>query len=160
LAIPIALPWLASFVRAYPYGGSRVLVYAAPALLVFIAAGAVPVLDWLRTRTRAGWVLALVVLLSPAGRVVPHIVVPDGRADCAGAAAYVLRNRQPADTVLANHWEYLYYFRHLGPALATFEEPLEEQPAGRVWVVLTDARDGVRMDVAQTRMPSDWQMLH
>src|SRR5207248_2218816 len=39
LLIPIVLPLLAAYVEAYPFGGFRVLVYAAPALALLIAEG-------------------------------------------------------------------------------------------------------------------------
>jgi hypothetical protein len=160
LAVPIGLPWIASCLRAYPYGGARVLVYVAPALMLFTAAGAVPVLGWLRARSRFGTLVVVLILLAPCGRVVQHLVAPSGRADCAGAASYVLANRQATDTIVANHWEYLYYFRHLGPALAPPEGPIEVAAQSRVWMVITDAREEERMSVATRRVPRDWQMLH
>lgn len=160
LAVPIGLPWAASCFRAYPYGGARVLVYVAPALFLFTAAGIVLALEWLRPRTRWGLLIAMLVLLSPAARVLEHLVTPDRRADCAGAASYVLDHRHASDRIFANHWEYLYYFRQLGPTLVMPEGPIEFATQDRVWMVITDARDDVRMNIARTRVPPDWQMIH
>jgi len=50
-----------------PYGGTRVMVYAAPALILLIAAGAAPALSWLATRTRVGVLLLVGLLLLPLG---------------------------------------------------------------------------------------------
>src|SRR5207244_6319333 len=39
LAGPLALAWVAALVKGYPFGGSRLEVFAAPALALLIAAG-------------------------------------------------------------------------------------------------------------------------
>jgi hypothetical protein len=160
LSVPIALAWIASSLKAYPYGGSRVLVYAAPALFLFMAVGIPETLRWLSARTALGTLAALLVLLSTAGRVVQHLAAPAARADCAGASAYVLSNRRESDAVVTNHWEYLYYFRHLagGPALA--DGPVFFVPANRLWMVVTDARQDERMRISESWAPPHWQLLH
>jgi hypothetical protein len=160
LAVPIALAWVASCVRAYPYGGARVLVYGAPALFLFMAAGIPATLDWLTERTWLGTLAVILILLSTPGRVVQHLVVPAPRADCAGASAYVLSNREESDAIVTNHWEYLYYFRHLagGPAFA--DGPILFTPANRLWMVVTDAREGERMRISESWAPPHWELLH
>jgi hypothetical protein len=158
LVIPIFLPLAASFVRAYPFAGARILVYASPALALLVAAGIPPVLEWLRPRSRLAVAAVLLVAASPCGRVVQRFAVPWQRADCAGAAEYVLAHRAPGDAVRANHWEYLYYFRNLG---ATFrpmwlDEPV---PESRLWVVVTDDSPQARRRAAEKYLPGDWQTL-
>jgi hypothetical protein len=147
LVIPIFLPLAASFVRAYPFAGARILVYASPALALLVAAGIPPVLEWLRPRSRWAVVAVVLVALAPFGRVVQRMAVPWQRADCAGAAEYVLAHREPEEAVRANHWEYLYYFRNLGPAFRPMwvEGP---PPGGRLWVVVTDDSPGARRHIA------------
>lgn len=158
LLVPVALALVASFLRAYPYAGARVLVYASPALLALMAEGVPPVLAWIRQRTRVGTLVAWVVLLAPVGRVVQHVVLPRVRADCAGAAAFVLANRRESDAVAANHWEYMYYFRHLGDTFTTIRQPLA--PAGaRLWLVITDAEESERLGQARQAVSSGWEML-
>jgi hypothetical protein len=43
---PMALALAAACIHAYPFGGARVMVYAAPAIVLLAAAGVPPVLDW------------------------------------------------------------------------------------------------------------------
>lgn len=162
LLVPVALAWVASCVRAYPYAGARILVYASPALLLLLAESVPPLLTWLQARSRLAMVAVFLVFLAPAARVAQHLVVPRVRADCVGAAEYVLSHRQPADLVTANHWEYEYYFRHLGDAFAaqaTALTPLSD----RIWLVLTDADMEDRLQLGQQLCPAGWhaaQMKH
>ena len=124
LLVPLLLPLLAAYLHAYPFCGSRVVVYTAPALALLIAEG-LP-LEWeaagtsaLRNLCRYG---AFALALLPLAWAVYRTVEPWNRADCAGAAQYVLAHRQPGEAVAANHWEYAYYFRHLGPDFSLLEE--------------------------------------
>jgi hypothetical protein len=137
LATPVLLALIASCLKAYPYGGMRVMSYAAPAIFL-CAAGAIP---WClgrfsgRRLWAAGALIAL--LMVPVVRAGYIVVRPWERADCATAAAYVAAHRQADEIVTANHWEYLYYFRRLGPDFV----PIENlgAPRERMWVVVTGA---------------------
>jgi hypothetical protein len=135
LAAPVLLALAASFLHRYPYGGARVLVYAAPAVILFIAAAAPPVCDWLRRRhglAPAALCLLVVPPLYAAGRAV---VFPWERADTAGACAYVRAHRWPTDLVVGNDWTHLYYFRRLGRA---FRYTSAGDAAGdRCWIVFS-----------------------
>ncbi len=156
LAAPVGLALAASCLRAYPYGGARVLAYAAPAVALCTAAG-IPVLaDWLKARFRPGLAVLGGLLLAPAAWAAYHVVVPWERADCAGASAYVLTHRRPTDRVTANHWEYLYYFRDLGPALACGTEPACP-PGTRLWFVTSGGRAEDRRNLARGLPPGDWR---
>lgn len=143
LLVPVALALLAACLGRYPYGDARVLVYAAPAVALLAAAGIPPLLQWVRTRTRAGDLVLVVVLLAPLFRAGHRVVVPWDRADCAAAAACVLARRQPGEPVVANHWEYAYYFRALGSQFTLVEpgwDPLQQvHPVrgGRYWFLFT-----------------------
>src|SRR5205807_2351213 len=46
--LPVALATLAACVRQYPLGAFRVMIFAAPGLLLLTAAGMPPALTWLR----------------------------------------------------------------------------------------------------------------
>lgn len=137
LVIPIVLALVASGLHAYPFGGARVMVYAAPALALLIAAGVPVAWEWLRVRPRwrPGLAILIALLLAPVAESAYRVVQPWPRPECDRAAAYVLAQRQPGDAVAANHWEYEYYFRCLG---ADFQ-PVDQQRDSleRLWVVLT-----------------------
>jgi hypothetical protein len=158
LLIPAGLALVASCIKAYPYGGARVLVYAAPGLLLLIAAAVPPTLEWLRPRSHLAVATLMVLLLLPAGQAVRRVVWHWSRADCAGAAAYVLAHRDATERVAANHWEYEYYFRQLGDGFTTLRPGLE-LPGDRFWMVVTDAHESVRMQVASAFAPVGWRQI-
>jgi hypothetical protein len=135
-----------------------VLVYAAPAVVLLTGAGVPWVVDRLRERWRWAPGALVALLLAPAALCVYRVVKPWERADCSGASVYVLAHRRPADAVVANHWEYLYYFRHLGPALTEFAD-LFRRPPPRVWLVLSGATPRERSDVARHLPPGDWRTV-
>jgi hypothetical protein len=158
LTVPILLALVAACLGAYPYGGARVLVYAAPAVVVLIGAGVPPAFRWLHGRSRLASLALTALLIAPVGLSAYRIVQPWQRADCASAAAFVLAHRQPTDPVTCNHWEYQYYFQCLGPAL----QPLvgvERKPGDRLWVVLTGAVPEHRQRIVEAIPPNDWQPL-
>src|SRR5205807_3475797 len=138
LILPLAQALLAACLKAYPYGGYRVLVYAMPALTLLIGLGAEAVLAWLKSwerpvawkflaacgPSRLGAGLMAILFLMPLARTAQYTLTPWPRADCAGAAAYVLDHLRPDEEVAGNHWEYEYYFRHLGSAYS----PLTSAP--------------------------------
>lgn len=157
LLVPMLLAFLAACGRAYPYGGARIMVFAVPALLLLVAAGVPVALAWLRARSQIGALLLLVLLLIPAASAVQHVIVPWGRADCAGASAYVLAHRRPGDLMVGNSWEYLYYFRHCRSDYVSLEDASFPTQA-RVWLLLTGStaqerlRMGQRYAAAQGRL--------
>jgi hypothetical protein len=160
LLVPLLLPLLAAYFQAYPFGGSRVLVYATPALALLIAEGlplerGVRSAFALRELCRYG-VLALALL--PLAWAVYRAVEPWSRADCAGAARYVLTHRQPGDVVAANHWEYAYYFRHLGAGFSLLEDT-NPNLAGRLWLVTTAVAPRDRLEILHVFCRQGWKML-
>ncbi|HUY93498.1 MAG TPA: hypothetical protein VMV10_32525 [Pirellulales bacterium] len=158
LAVPIALAFGAACFGAYPYGGVRVMAYAAPAIIMLVAAGAASCLAWLESRRRApAWVLAL-LLMSPAVAALAHVAVPWQRADCDSAASFVHQHRRNGDRVVANHWEYLYYFRNLGAAFTPLEA-FDPERSGRVWLVVTGGAAADREPCLSAFASSPWRVL-
>ena len=62
------------------------------------------------------------------------VVTPWPRADAAGAAAYIESRRTASEPILANHWEYAYYFRNCPDFYLQAAPP---ETARREWVVIT-----------------------
>jgi len=158
LTLPPALALFASFLGAYPYGGTRVLVYAAPGIILLMAEGIPPAWNWLQARGRLGVAALVSLLLVPPLYSAYHVVVPWQRADCSGASAYVLAHRRSSDAVAGNHWEYLYYFRNLGPCLRSLRE-LPQEPGARLWFVASGENAQHRAELAKCLPPGDWQAL-
>ncbi len=159
LAAPIVLAAGACCVKAYPYGGVRVMVYAAPALVICIAAGVAPSLAWLLARQRVAAAALAAVLLAPVAFAVRQAVVPSPRADCAAAAEFVESRRRPDEQVVANHWEYLYYFRNLPGTFAQLER-FTPPAQGRVWFVATAGERADRDACLAATFPGGrWQTI-
>ncbi len=158
LGVPVGLALLAALAHRYPFGGVRVMAYAAPALILFIAAGVPPTFAWLWTRCRPAVAVIGVLLLLPAGVAGHRVLIPWPVADPASAAEYVEAHRLPSDRVVGNDWTHSYYFHHLG---ARFSPAGRDRPAdadGRVWVVVTasDLSAEERMRLAAGFVPAGW----
>jgi hypothetical protein len=177
LVVPVLLALIASYAGAYPYGGSRVLVYATPALALLIAEGipdcltlAAQLRSWAATRTARFWSAvsspmavtlarwsAVALLLAPVGRAAQRVASPWVRADCAGAAHYVLMHRRTGEDIISNHWEYAYYFRHLGSDFSLENHPPRASEE-RLWVVATAGTYPERQSVVEAVLPRDWRI--
>ncbi|HVA49964.1 MAG TPA: hypothetical protein VNH11_26600 [Pirellulales bacterium] len=156
LMTPVVLALAASSIKAYPYGGMRVMAYAAPAVTLLVAA-AVP---WCfeRLRSRHRWAAAPLIglLLLPALRAGYCAAWPWSRADCAAASGFVERHRRTGEIVTANHWEYLYYFRGLGADFIPIENLTTSPQAGRMWVVVTGATPADRQPCIRPFTGPEW----
>ncbi len=159
LGLPVGLALLASFLHRYPYGGVRVMIFAAPAVLLLAASAVPPALAWLGARHRLAAAALVLFLLMPVGVSLLRVVTPWPRADNASAAAFVEAHRQTDDPVTGNDWTHLYYFRHLGPA---FHLPDDEtlRSGERVWVVFSqEAPSQERWDGAARLAPPGWHVV-
>ncbi len=158
LALPGGLAWLASCFHAYPYAGARVEVFTLPATAVLIGAGLTPLCLWLRARSRLGVAALGALLLAAPALALYRVAVPWPRADCGGAAHYVLKHRRGGEPVTGNHWEYLYYFRDLGPAFASLDDQTTPR-SSRQWMVLTDPNDRDRRQLQRYFARTEWRVV-
>jgi hypothetical protein len=160
LGLPVGLALVAAGLHRYPYGGVRVMVFAAPALALLTAAGAAPALAALRNRWRPAALGLVGLLLLPAFSAAARLVRPWDVADNAAASALVHASLAPGDGVAGNDWTHLYYFRDLGDAFRWPEDASYPGPVGgRLWVVFsaeTDAAD--RLAGARTLAPTGWRL--
>jgi hypothetical protein len=120
LVAPLGLVMVAWLLGHYPVGPVRVVVFAAPAVLLLMAAGVPPTLAWLRQRHRWLPLTVVAAALVPAGISMYRVAVVWNRLDSASAAEYVLRQRQPDEPVVGTCWEQEYYFRCLGAAYRSY----------------------------------------
>jgi hypothetical protein len=156
--IPVGLALFASFLRSYPYGGARVLVYGSPAVALLIAEGVPPAWDWLRCHFRLGIAVLLALLLTPAGQVVFRLFVQSGRSDCARAAEYVAAYRQPDEVVTSPAWEARYYFRRLGTSYQSPED-LHPESHERFWLIAVAATVDDRQHLAEVFTSANWHVV-
>jgi hypothetical protein len=142
LLAPLALAWVAALIGGYPFGGSRLEVFGLPALALLIGAGIEPIRKWCG---RYVYMLLVVpLLLIPAGWTAYWVVVPWPRIDAAGASRFIYERSMAGEPVVANHWEYVYYFRDR-PQDLLLDAPLPQAP--RVWVTVTAQDDAEREEI-------------
>jgi hypothetical protein len=158
LTLPVGLALLASCLGRYPYGGTRLLVFAAPALALLTAAAVPPALAWLRRRRRVAAAGLVAVLLLPAAVSAWRLVSPWQVADAPSAARHVVARLGPRDAVAGNDWAHLYYFRPLGDAFR-YQGDGAAEGAERVWVVFAAELDATaRLRAAAGLAPAGWRL--
>jgi len=156
LAAPLGLALVAALLHKYPYGGSRLEVFAAPALCLLGAEGVRRSALWAAPRSRVGAVIVVLIALVPIGQTLYRTVKPWERAAHNDAAAHVLRHRTEGDAILVNHWEDEYYFRHAANWRGwngTFEP--RDLTAKRIWIVLAMDHESERFPFPP---PAGWHV--
>jgi hypothetical protein len=156
LAAPVAMAYFAALIHRYPFNGSRVVVFAVPAL-VLLAGAALP---WLLLKAPRATGLALAgLLVITAGNAALRVARPWDQPDVPGAVARLLAQRQPGEPVVVNDWTHLYYLRSLDPA------PLAQAPsalpdAERCWVLVSTygQTPSYRLELARTLAPPGWEV--
>jgi hypothetical protein len=141
---------VASALRIYPFGGSRVTLYLFPPLFLLVGAGAFPFttlpLDhWLR---RAWWVLPAPLLILAVAQCSAHSVRPVARSNIRPVVHYVHDHRNPDETIYlagggvlpqsrvsGRNVEFLCYWPDSETNIVRQMIPPEEITAKRFWVV-------------------------
>jgi len=141
--LPLGLAFVASLLHRYPYGSSRLEMFAAPGLAWLAAEGAARLLPRVRNRSRYVALALLLLLLVPIPLAAYRTIVPWPRPASDDASAYVLTHRSPEDRICVNHWEFEYYFRHEAGWrfwLGSFEAgDIPSTRGGTIWVVHTSS---------------------
>ena len=156
LTAPVALGLIAALLRCYPFGGSRVCVFAVPGLLVLIGAGLPPTWAWLRSRSHRATAVLVIAFGLPFVQTAYRVVVPWPRADFAAACGHVIESSRPADVVVAGNWECYYYLRGRERSFRRFAEVYREWPS-RFWVVTVGEPD-LRREVIH-RVPTAYDCI-
>jgi hypothetical protein len=158
LLVPIGLALLASCLRAYPFAGARVMVYASPAVILLLAEGVPSTLAWFNVRFRYGIIVLIVLLVTPLGQALYRLAIQSGRSDCAGASQYVLSQRRPAEIVASDAWEARYYFRGIGPDYQGTNDHWPVSP-NRLWLVAVSADAKERRQIAEKYAEENWRVV-
>ena len=156
LATPLGLALVAACLHKYPYGGSRLEVFAAPALCLLGAEGVRRCALWAAPRSRGVAVFVVLLALVPVGQTLYRTVKPWERAAHNDAAAHVLRHRAEGDAILVTHWEDEYYFRHAEnwrTWVGAFEP--RDLTAKRMWIVLAMDHESERFPFPP---PAGWHV--
>ena len=166
MAGPGLLAFGAALAGAYPWSGSRVTVFLAPAVCLLTARGAAEAEEKLRPLRRAGGargalaaalsLLLAAALVLPAARAAVKLVTPWPRADQEGAAAWIAARRRNGEPVRGNQWEHELLFRRLGPLYDDVARL--PAPAGRLFVVVTSARADEREVSLSRLLEAGWRV--
>lgn len=154
LLFPLALALLAALMGKYPYGGSRVCVFAAPALILLATEGVPSCWDWLRRRSRLAPTLLAVALAVPFVQSAYRAVTPWPRADFRSTVEFVEARLSDGDVIASDHWEVLYYLRGREDCVCHPADIAGRMPT-RIWV-LTGTDPGVG-ELRLNQVPPDWQ---
>jgi hypothetical protein len=136
---------LAAAMRSYPYGQHRLMLFAAPVVLLFGGKG----MEVLMARSR--WAVGLAVLMVAVndGHAVMRAIDPWRRPDSQSVHRHVRDHRQPGDVVLSDEGTYLYFFHgELKPILAGADVPI----GGRAWVVMDFYTNETRREYIEWRL--------
>jgi hypothetical protein len=157
LLVPVGLALVAAFLHKYPYGGSRVAVFATPAMCLLVAIGASCALPAIAQRSRALAVVCSLLLLPPFMLTVYRLVEFWPGAATDEAAAYIVEHCQPGELIFGNFWEHEYYLRHE----ATYrpwqgEFKLKELSARRAWVIHTT---DCAVEQYPFPLPAGWEVV-
>jgi hypothetical protein len=156
LLAPLGLALVAALVGKYPYGGARVSAFAAPALILLVAAGTPACCDWLCRRSRFAPLLLAAAFGLPLAQTAYRAVVPWPRADFREPVAFVESHWQSGDVIASDHWEVLYYSRCHPEHVCDFPELADRNPT-RIWV-LTGTDPGVG-EARFARLPAGWERV-
>jgi hypothetical protein len=143
LLAPVGLAALAALVRHYPYGGFRVMVFAAPAVLLCVATGLPPLLARLGRLHRLAPLALMLPALLPLGQAAYRVARPWPMPDARTAADFVRAHRSADDVVVGTVWEHEYYFRDLGGHFH-YLEAAPGDAAGGVWLLASGNDPAVR----------------
>jgi hypothetical protein len=157
LLAPLGLALAAALVGKYPYGGTRVCAFAAPASIFLVAEGTPVCWNRLRQWSRFAPAVLAIALTIPAVQTAYRAIVPWPRADFREAVAFVDLQLEPCDVIASDHWEVLYYTRDSPERVCDFPEIADRQPA-RIWV-LTGTDPGIG-EARFNRVPGDWQRVN
>ena len=154
LLAPLGLALVAALIGKYPYGGARVCVFAAPALLLFVSEGVTACRAWLARYGRFAPAMLFAALALPFAQTAYRVAVPWPRADFRQAVDYVEARLGAGDLIASDHWEVLYYLRGREELVCEPAEIGARRPA-RVWV-LTGTDPGVG-ELRLNQVPADWE---
>ncbi|HXE55240.1 MAG TPA: hypothetical protein VN541_19610, partial [Tepidisphaeraceae bacterium] len=134
---PLGMNLLAAAAQRFPFDGSRVTVYLAPAILLLSGAGSVAIIQWADPRVRkVAMVPAVAMVLTVAAMAAYSLVVPRDRGHIRPAVEFVRRHAQPNDTIYALlYHEFECYWPKDDPRVQTELPPASRIPTKRFWIV-------------------------
>jgi hypothetical protein len=142
---PLALAAAAGLTGQYPFSGSRVMVFALPALALLAAEGLSQLAIRVAPLPRAAYATVLALaMLPPAVLAARDLVSPWSRPATKAAARIVLEALQPDEIVASGNWESRYLFRSIGSQFVPLDERPLPEGKRRIWCVVHGPSPDVR----------------
>ena len=139
LLAPAGLVLLASLAHRYPFGGSRLTLFLAPAVVTLAGGG----IEWLwRTVSQTKWrgvgiAVPIIVIGIGAALVAYHLIAPRHRGHIRPAVEFVRTHRQPDEPVyvIGEPTPFLCYWRESGLPRQTTTQDAPLITDQRFWIV-------------------------
>ncbi|MBI3264820.1 MAG: hypothetical protein HYZ58_16980 [Acidobacteria bacterium] len=139
LAAPVVVTLLAACAGQYPFGGSRLTVFLAPAVFLLAGAGVGGIGQRLPPRwSRWWWLLPGTLLAWGLAQAAYHLAVPRTRSHMRPAVEYLRAHRQPGEGIYALYTHgavFRCYWRQPEPRLRLEMDPVQAIPWRRFWIV-------------------------
>jgi hypothetical protein len=163
LSSPIVFALAASILHKYPFNG-RLMLFAVPAVLFFIAAGTERIIEKLhQLSATVGYIFLGLLLLHPFCFAGYHLVHPQEREEIKPVMSYVMANRRPGDILYlysASVPAFRYYSERYGfresdcivgkkarDNWKIYDNDLDKlRGHNRVWVLFSHVRKGSGVD--------------
>lgn len=152
----VGLTLLASFAGRYPFGGSRVTLFLAPAMFLLAGRG----IEWLWSRVAetkwrgVGIAVPIILLGIGIGQVAYHLGVPRHRGHVRPAVEFVRAHRQGGEPVyvIGEPTPFRCYWRAPGLPLQTTAQDVPAIADERFWIVaaIGNERDERKIESAKT----------
>lgn len=117
LSSPIVFALAASMLHKYPFKG-RLMLFAVPALLLFIAAGTERVIKKMHQLSATiGYIFLGLLFLHPLYYSCTNLIHPQGREEIKPVMSYVMANRRPGDILYlysGSRFAFRYYSERYG----------------------------------------------
>jgi hypothetical protein len=159
LTTPILLAAAAGVLHQYPYGGVRVMAFAAPACWLLIGAGLPTTFHGMRRFRWIGPAVVVGLIAFPVAQAGYRVLSPWKRAETGPASAFILDRIQPGEIVIGNAWEDEYYFRGGRANYRRFDD-VGSIPGDSIWVIATSADPAQRHEILKAVQASEeWEIL-
>jgi hypothetical protein len=163
LIFPMLAGMAAGFFGRYVWGHARIDLYAAPAMILLIAAGLGPIIQWCRARNMLvqwGVISILIVLFAmPVCQSLQHLRKPWWwrTEQSQEASAYVISHLQPGDRIATNQVEFGYYFGRARSDLSNVNTAANTA-ASRLWVLTSGKTLPEQEAVVAPLLSRGWRM--
>jgi uncharacterized membrane protein len=142
LLSPLGVTLLASGAHQYPFSG-RLLLFAVPAVILIVAAGAAYLFETLQPAPVAAWLLVGLLFLNPLYDASYHLIHPRTKEEARPVLSYLRQHWQAGDVIYLPYPS-LFAYDYYAPRLGLDSRPVVVGPDSDHWNSLFDDVDRQR----------------